>query len=156
MTVGGAKLSANTKPSFGVRGDARRRVACALSLVAALTNACGARSRDSNTRRGASGNESETDSGAMAADSGAMAADSGAMAADAGMLSPCAGETARGPSLSVTGTIRGAGVDAVLSETGLETTFIGPDGSASSPYVQSFNRGHDAAGKLVDEFGFAM
>jgi hypothetical protein len=54
----------------------------------------------------------------------------------------------------VTGTIRGAGVDAVLSETGLETTFIGPDGSASSPHVQSFDRGYDAAGKLVDEFGF--
>jgi hypothetical protein len=55
----------------------------------------------------------------------------------------------------VTGTIRGAGVDAMLSETGLETTFIG-DGSGSSPYAQSFDRGYDAAGKLVEEFGFAM
>lgn len=56
----------------------------------------------------------------------------------------------------MTGTIRGAGVDAMLSATGLETTFIGPGGSASSPYVQSFDRGYDAAGKLVDEFGVAL
>jgi len=170
MTEGGAKLIASAKRSFGMRGDARRCVACGLSLVAALSNACGARSRDSSPRSGAAGNESETDSGAMAADSGAMAADSGAMAADsgaiaadsgaialdAGMPSPCVGETARGPSLSVTGTIRGAGVDAALNATGLVTTFVGPGGSASSPYLQSFERGHDAAGKLVDEFGFAV
>jgi hypothetical protein len=149
MTVGGAKLSPSAKRSLGVRVDARRRLTCALSLVAILTNACGARSRDSNTRGGATGSGSETDSGAMAADSGAIAL-------NPSMPSPCTGETARGPSSSVTGTIRGAGVDAVLSETGLETSFIGPDGSGSSPYAQSFDRGYDAAGKLVDEFGFAM
>jgi hypothetical protein len=54
----------------------------------------------------------------------------------------------------VTGTIRGAGVDATLSETGLVTTF-GSDGSASSNYAQSFEPDYDAAGKLVDEFTFA-
>jgi hypothetical protein len=96
------------------------------------------------------------DSGAMASGASATAADSGAMAVDAGIPSPCAGQTALGPSLPVTGTIRGTGVDAVLSKTGLETTLLGPGGSGSSPYAQSFDRGSDAAGKLIDEFGFAM
>ena len=97
------------------------------------------------------------DGGGMVPDSGAMGPDSGAMGPDAGMPNPCTGPTALGPSLRVTGTVRGARVDAKITETGLETTFIGPDGSASSPYQQSFNGGgYDAAGKLVDEFGFAM
>ena len=135
-----------------MRVDARWCVACALSLVAALTNACGARSRDSNTRGGAT----VPDGGAMAADSGAMAADSGVSAMDAGMPSPCTGETARGPSLSVTGTIRGAGVDAVLNEAGFETTFLGPQEPGPILYSQSFGGGYDAAGKSVDEFAFAM
>jgi hypothetical protein len=163
MTVGGAKLSPSAKRSLWVRGDAKRRVVCALCLVAALTSACGGRSRDSNARGGANGDESEMDSGAMAAGGGAMAAGGGAMAAgggamaaDPGMPSPCAGQTAVGPSLSVTGTIRGARVDAMLSETGLETTFIGPEGSGSIPYAQRFHRGSNAAGTFVDEFGFAL
>ena len=155
MTVGGTKLSPGAKLSLGVRGGARWRVACALSLVAALTNACGGRSRESNTRDGATGSESGTNSGGMVPDSGTMAAAGGAMAADAGMPSPCAGQTAGGSSLPVTGTIRGAGVDAVLSQTGLETTFIGPDAPASRTYAQSFGPGYDAAGKPVDEFAFA-
>jgi hypothetical protein len=164
MTVGGAKPSRSAKRSLGVRVDARRRVACALSLVAALTNACGARSRDSSTRGAATGNESETDggamvpadSGAMVADGGAMAPDSGAIMMDAGTPSPCTGETARGPSLSVAGTIRGAGVDAVLNEAGFETTFLGPQEPGPILYSQSFGGGYDAAGKSVDEFAFAM
>ena len=93
-------------------------------------------------RGGATGDESQTDSGAVAPDSGATTPDSG-------VPSPCAGQTALDPSLSVTGTIRGAGVNARLSETGLETTFVGPDGPGSSSYAQSFDRGYDAAGKLV-------
>lgn len=156
MAVGGAKLSPTAKRSLYARGDAKRRIGFTLSLVAALTNACGARSRDSNTRGSATGNESDTDGGAMAADSGAMAAGSGAMALDAGMPGLCAGQTALGPSSPVSGTIRGAGVDAMLSKAGLEATFIDPDGSAPRLYAQSFERAYDTAGKLVDEFGFAM
>jgi len=170
MRLGGATLSSSAKRNLSVRGHARRRIVCALCLVSALTNACGARSSDSNTRGGATGDETETDSGAMApdsdampadsdampADSDAMPADSDAMPADAGLPGPCVGETAAGSSLSVTGTVRGPGVDAVLSERGLETTFIGPEGSAPISYSQSFGRGYDAAGNLVDEFGFAM
>ena len=170
MAVGGAKPSPSAKRGLGVRVDARRRVACALSVVAALTNACGARSRDSSPRGGATGNESETDSGALVPDGGAMVPDGGAMvpdggamvpdggaiAMDAGMPSPCTGETARGPSLSVAGTIRGAGVDAVLNETGFETAFLGPQEPGPILYSQSFAGDYDAAGTSVDGFRFAM
>ena len=149
MTVGGAKLSPSAKRSLGARVNVRQRVAWALSLVAALTNACGARSRDSSPRGGATGNESETDSGALVPDGGAIAM-------DAGMPSPCTGETARGPSLSVAGTIRGAGVDAVLNETGFETAFLGPQEPGPILYSQSFAGDYDAAGTSVDGFRFAM
>jgi hypothetical protein len=74
---------------------------------------------------------------------------------DAGVSGACPGQGAQRSPTPVTGTLRGARVDAVVRDGGVETNFLGPGGSPTSEYAQSFSTAN-ANGKAADSFVFSL
>jgi hypothetical protein len=76
--------------------------------------------------------------------------------ADAGAPWPCTSSgSLHENQVAVRGTIRGSGVDAVLCRDGVGTVFLGPGGSAQSPYVQVLETTTESTDPVQDGFLFS-
>jgi hypothetical protein len=68
----------------------------------------------------------------------------------------CTNQTAVASEVPVLGSIRGPKLDGVVCDNGLETVFLGPQGSAVSSYAQSFDTIYDSNDSYAHAFLFDM
>lgn len=116
-----------------------------LYFVATSTSACKGPLNASAAADGAVGNDSAVE---FPSDSDPQT--------EVGVTGPCTIQTMTGSSVPVTGSIRGSRVDAVVRDNAMQTNFLGPGGSGSSAYAQSFSGTDGTNGSLADEFVFRM
>ena len=137
------------------QAQARLWLVVALSISAASTGSCTGPSNRAVGRDAAVTPDLQTESSdALVAADLPVTPDS-RQATDVMLLAPCTDQTIGDNPIPVHGSIRGPKVDGVVSDNGLGTMFLGPDGTVS-PYSQWFQSTVDSLGSPANDFLFDM